>query len=270
MGRIFDCLYGQGNRSALELAQIGQKAENLYFGKPCGLMDQTACASGGAVAIDFADPSAPLVREIRFEPEKAGFILCVVNTRGSHADLTPDYAAIPAEMKAAAAFFGKETLREVEEDALRGRIGELRGALGDRAVLRSLHFFSENRRVLGMEAALAEVNAAQDLPGKQEALGRYLALVNESGDSSWELLQNIYSPRNPQAQGVALALALSRGFLAGQGACRVHGGGFAGTIQAYIPRDALEPYRREMEKVFGEGAVTPLRIRPAGAMELFA
>jgi galactokinase len=165
-----------------------------------------------------------------------------------------------------AAFFGKEVLRELEEDAVLGRMGELRKALGDRAVLRSLHFFSENQRVQAMGDALEAVNAEKDPREKQEALGRYLALVNESGDSSWELLQNIYSPREPAIQGLILALALSRRFLAGAGACRVHGGGFAGTIQAYIPLDALDSYRKEMESVFGEGAVTPLRIRPLGAV----
>jgi galactokinase len=268
MGKVFDCLYGQGKLSALELAQIGQKAENDYFGKPCGLMDQTACASGGAVAIDFADPLLPRVRQIRFEPESAGFALCVVNTRGSHADLTPDYAAIPGEMKAVAAFFGKEVLRELDEEAVLGRIGELRKALGDRAVLRALHFFSENQRVVSLGDALAALAVAKAPAEKRQALDRYLALVNESGDSSWELLQNIYSPRDPAVQGLSIALALSRKFLAGRGACRVHGGGFAGTIQAYIPLEALEAYRGEMEKVFGEGAVTPLRIRPLGAIEL--
>ncbi|MDR2133476.1 MAG: galactokinase, partial [Treponema sp.] len=267
-GRIFDNLYGGGKRSALELAQIGQKAENLYFGKPCGLMDQTACASGGAVAIDFEDPERPLVRQIGFDPAAAGFALCVTDTRGSHADLTPDYAAIPAEMKAVAAFFGKTVLRELDAESVLSRAAEIRGTVGDRALLRALHFFEENRRVDSMLSRLEEMNAAASSEGKQKAMGAFLGLVNQSGDSSWELLQNIYSPRNPEKQGVSLALALTRDFLAGAGACRIHGGGFAGTIQAYIPLGALNAYRSRMETFFGSGAVTALRIRPIGAAEL--
>ena len=261
--KIFDNLYCGGKRSALELAKIGQKAENLYFGKPCGLMDQAACASGGAVAIDFGDSLNPQLRGIAFDPAAAGFALCVVNTRGSHSDLTPDYAAIPAEMKAVAAFFGKEVLRELDEETLLGRVADVRAAAGDRAVLRALHFFGENRRVDAMLAALENANASP------AAMETFLALVRESGDSSWELLQNIYSPKNPGGQGVGIALALTKHFLGGSlGACRVHGGGFAGTIQAYLPLERLEDYRNLMEGVFGKGALTVLRVRPLGAAEL--
>ena len=261
LGRIFDGLYGGGNRSALELAQIGQIAENAYFGKPCGLEDQIACASGGAVAIDFGDPALPLIRQIRFEPEAAGYALCVVDTHGSHADLTADYAAIPAEMKAVAGLFGKEVLRELAPEQVLDRAAEIRKTAGDRALLRALHFFDENKRVDAMLAALGNND-----------IGTFLDLVNRSGDSSVALLQNIYSPRQPAEQGVSVALALTRDFIAaeagGAGACRVHGGGFAGTIQAYMPLDRMDAYRRRMEGVFGAGAVTGLRIRPAGAEEL--
>ena len=258
IGKIFDSLYGDGKTSALELAKIGQKAENLYFGKPCGLMDQTACATGGAVAIDFEDPDNPQVKGIGFDPASAGFALCIVNTKGSHADLTADYAAIPTEMKAAASFFGKQVLRELDERTFFSRLPDLRGAVGDRAILRAMHFFSENRRVDAMLAALH---------GK--AIDTFLALVRESGDSSWELLQNIYSHKKLTEQGMGLALALTKNFLAvGEGACRVHGGGFAGTIQAYIPMERLIDYRNLMEGVFGIGALTVLRIRPSGAIEL--
>jgi galactokinase len=262
LGRIFDGLYGGGRRSALELAQIGQIAENRYFGKPCGLEDQVACASGGAVAIDFADPARPLIRQIRFEPEAAGYALCVVDTHGSHADLTADYAAIPAEMKAVARFFGREVLRELSLEQVLDRAAEIRAAAGDRALLRAIHFFNENQRVEAMLAAL-----------ENKAINRFLDLVNQSGDSSAELLQNIYSPQQPAEQGVSTALALTRNFIAaeaaGAGACRVHGGGFAGAIQAYIPLDCMGAYRRRMEGVFGAGAVTGLRIRRVGAEELF-
>jgi galactokinase len=271
-GTIFDQIYGGGVRSALEIAQIGQKAENAYFGKPCGLMDQTACASGGAVAIDFADPARPQVKQIRFDPEAAGYALCVVNTHGSHADLTPDYAAIPNEMKAVAGFFGKAVLGGLDRESVLARAADIRKQTGDRALLRALHFFDENERVDAMTEALEA--AAKPGGPHTRTIENFLKLVNESGDSSWELLQNIYPPHRPAEQGLSLALALTRRFLrtgrsAGfRGACRVHGGGFAGAIQAYIPLDMLEAYRTETEAVFGAGSVTVLRIRPVGAAEL--
>ena len=283
--KIFDNLYGGGKRSALTLAQMGQKAENVYFGKPCGLMDQTACASGGAVAIDFGDPKNPQVRGINFDLAAAGYALCVIDTKGNHADLTPDYAAIPTEMKAAAAFFGKTVLRELDEETLMAHIPELRKAAGDRAVLRAIHFYDENRKVDAMLHALEIMNAlpAQaPLAKREEAIEPFLALVRDSGDSSWELLQNVFSTQNPGEQGVSVALALTKKFLAAhggkgvshgtchgtQGACRVHGGGFAGTIQAYIPLDSLAEYRSLMDGIFGKGALTVLRIRPKGAIEV--
>ncbi|MDR3284292.1 MAG: galactokinase [Treponema sp.] len=270
-GKIFDTLYGQGNRSALDLAQIGQEAENTYFGKPCGLMDQTACASGGVVAIDFADSSAPTIKSVNFDPTSCGYALCVVNTRGSHADLTPDYAAIPEEMKAVARLFGKTVLRELDKAAVLARAPEVRRDLGDRALLRTLHFFAENRRVEVMGRIIEDL-ASVTVPVVSRCLmGNFLDLVRESGDSSWELLQNCYSPPNPREQGVPVALALTRQFLSDrchEGACRVHGGGFAGTIQAYIPLDRFDAYKAALEAVFGEGAVTRLRIRSIGAAEL--
>ncbi|MDR1179609.1 MAG: galactokinase [Spirochaetales bacterium] len=271
LGRIFDCLYGDGKRSALEIARIGQIAENLFFGKPCGLMDQAACASGGAVAIDFANSEAPVLRRINFDPAAAGCVLCVVNTRGSHADLTPDYAAIPAEMKAAAAFFGKSMLSELDRETVLAGASELRKAAGDRALLRAIHFFDENERVDAMAAALDAMDKAGGTGERQRALDRYLELVNESGDSSWELLQNVYSPRHLEVQGLSTALALTKNFFRKnkvRGASRVHGGGFAGTIQVYLPLDTLTAYRTMIETVFGPGSVTALRIRPLGSIEL--
>lgn len=284
--KIFDKLYGKGKLTALEIAQIGQKAENEYFGKPCGLMDQCACAFGGAIAIDFADPAKPLVKQIDFDFETLGYALCVVNTRGSHADLTADYAAIPEEMKAIARHFGKDVLREVDGRLLTSYAAELRAKLGDRAVLRALHFYNENERVEDMRMLLEEVakrltQLSPDLepPASESILAetraaieqRYFELVRRSGASSWELLQNVYAPKNPREQGVSLALALTQGFFDQKkirGACRVHGGGFAGTIQVYIPLEALEAYRQSMEAVFGVGALTVLRIRPVGVAEL--
>jgi galactokinase len=268
--KIFDCLYDGGKRGAVELAQIGQRAENVHFGKPSGLMDQAASASGGAVAIDFADPAAPLVRSIGFDPRSAGCVLCVVNTRGSHADLTPDYAAIPGEMNAVARYFGKSFLREIDLAMVLSNAADIRTAAGDRALLRAIHFFNENRRAGAMAEALESLNAAG--PERKRAIMiQYLDLVNESGASSWELLQNIYSPQNPAAQGVSVALALSKELFRGYGvpaACRVHGGGFAGTIQSYVPVELFDDYRARMEAVFGPGAVTEIRIRPIGAAEL--
>ena len=276
---IFDSLYGEGktssaNFSALELAQIGQIAENVYFGKPCGLMDQIACAAGGAVAIDFADEKNPIVTKINFDPSSAGYTLCVVNTGGSHADLTADYASIPNEMKAVASFFGKSVLGELDKETLLSRAAEIRKAHGDRAILRALHFFDENARVDAMADALQKMDSADLSAAKKTAFEIYLDLVNESGDSSWKLLQNVYSPGSPANQGITTALSLTKEFLRKQkpgihqGACRVHGGGFAGTIQVYIPTETLEKYRACMEAIFGANCVTPLQIRSHGAIEL--
>jgi len=266
VAKIFDCLYQGGKRSALELAQISQKAENDFFGKPCGLMDQAASACGGAAFIDFADPGAPLLKKIPFDPLAGGFALCVVNTRGNHANLTPDYAAIPREMKEVARFFGKEFLRELDLSQVLSAAPEIRKAAGDRALLRAIHFFNEDRRAAEMAALLERAGG-----GPPSAMPEFLELVNESGNSSWELLQNIYSPGAPREQGLSLALAVSSEFFRSSGmkaACRVHGGGFAGTIQAYVPVDALEDYRSRMEALFGDGSLSQLRIRQPGAVEI--
>ena len=276
--KIFDDLFCGGKRSAIELAKIAQKAENVYFGKPCGLMDQIACASGGAAAIDFKDIKNPELKKINFNPAAAGIALCVVDTRGKHSSLTPDYAAIPGEMKNVAAFFGKTVLRDLDEEIFMSSLAELRKITGDRAILRAIHFFNENKRLDAMLAALEKLNS---LPPEantgeiEEALGIFLDLVKKSGDSSMELLQNIYSTNNPSRQGLSLALALTREFLNRNGSanhvngvCRVHGGGFAGTIQAYVPTEKLEDYRKLMEGLFGKGALTVLRIRPLGAIEI--
>ncbi|MDR1428984.1 MAG: galactokinase [Spirochaetaceae bacterium] len=273
---IFDRLSGGGRLDSLEIAKIGQWAENEYFGKPSGLMDQAACASGGAVSIDFEETENPKVTAVPFNPEAAGFALCVVDTRGSHAGLTPDYAAIPSEMKAIAGFFGKSVLRETSRQELLGHCGELRARFGDRALLRALHFFAENDRVSLMTRALEDLNAETDRAAKGKIMERFLGLVNQSGLSSSAMLQNIYSIKRPKEQGVSLALALTGDFLENQaragrtvnGASRVHGGGFAGTIQAYIPLESLPAYTEKMEAVFGRGTVTPLTIRPIGAAEI--
>lgn len=278
-GKIFDGLYGGAALSAIELAKIAQNAENRYYGKPSGLMDQAASASGGAVAIDFAKPDPEVIR-MEFDPERAGYALCVVNTGGNHADLTSDYGAVPAEMREVAAFFSAPNLREAGREALTYALADHRQArsvrerCGDRAILRALHFFDENDRVDEMRKILERFNALSEQNKKEinETFSLFLQTVNESGASSWELLQNIYPPGNPQEQGIALALTITRYFAAEVGksriACRVHGGGFAGAIQAYIPQACLDEYRQTMEAVFGSGAVTVLKIRSLGAAEL--
>ncbi|MCL2196567.1 MAG: galactokinase [Treponema sp.] len=269
--RIFDSLYGEGKMSAIEIAQISQIAENMYFGKPCGLMDQIACAAGGAASIDFANAAYPNIKNINFDPAQAGYSLCIVNTGGSHADLTADYASIPAEMKSAAALFGKSVLRELDKETVISRAADIRKKLGDRALLRAIHFFDENARVESMTSLLIEMENASSGAEKQSLFTKYLDLVNESGNSSCELLQNIFSLNNPKSQGIAAALAFTKDFLQKRklkGAYRVHGGGFAGTIQAYIPMEAMNAYRSFMEAVFGGKTVTELRIRHEGAIEI--
>jgi galactokinase len=255
-GSIFNHLYAGGKYTPLQIAQMAQRVENNYFGKPCGLMDQAASAIGGAVMLDFADNDNPLVEAIPFDPEALGYALCVVDTKGSHADLTPDYAAIPLEMKAVANFFGKNFLREIDSADMFANISSLRKKAGDRAVLRAIHFFNENDRVTAMADAI-----------KTASMGKYLSLVAESGASSFEVLQNCYSLQKPTEQGIPLALALTKKFSA-DAICRVHGGGFAGTIQVYLPCDAIAAYKTFMEKVFGSGAVTTLKIRAVGTAEL--
>ncbi len=238
-----------------ELANIGQFAENEYFGKPSGLMDQMASALGGVTAIDFGDPAAAKVELLRFDPAEYGYSLVIVATGGSHADLTDDYASIPYEMKQAAAVLGRTRLAGTSRAELLSKAALIRRNCGDRAFLRAWHFATETERPRILSAAIE----AKDIEA-------YLSAIRASGDSSAKYLQNIFSPRAPGEQGLMVALALTEDFLAGEGACRVHGGGFAGTIQAYIPTARLNGYRSLMEPVFGAGSVFPLRIRPYGVV----
>lgn len=258
LGTIFNSLYNDDRFSTTELAIMGQEAENIHFGKPSGLMDQIACANGGIVEIDFRNPAQPAITPVAIDFADYGYDLVITTTGGNHADLTADYASIPAEMKAVARFFGKEALREVSEIQFMNSIGELRKTLGnDRAIIRAGHFFAENRRVDSMAAALRD----KDIPS-------YLALVRGTGDSSFKFLQNIFSPKAPAGQGIALACAMTDAFLRGEGACRVQGGGFAGTIEAYIPCDRTAEYFAFMEKTFGKDCCTTLAIRNLPTMRI--
>ena len=249
---ILDGLYNGFVVDAKTRAVIAQKVENVYFGKPCGLMDQMASSVGGMVTIDFKEQDAK-VEAIACDFAAKGYALCVVNTGGDHGDLTDDYAAIRKEMEAVAAHFGKHVLREVELETVESHVGELRRACGDRAVLRALHYYDENARVLEQAAAIR----GGDLPAFFDA-------VKRSGDSSWKLLQNVYA-RSTEEQ-MAMGIELSRRFLHGDGVQRVHGGGFAGTIQAYVPLDRLDDYKKLMEDAFGPGSCTALMVRPEGAV----
>lgn len=257
IGTIFNHLYNDGTISKIHLAQIGQYAENTFFKKPCGLMDQVACASGGIVAIDFQDPASPQVDRVTYDFANAGYSLMVVDTGGSHADLTAEYAAVPDEMRGLARALGAESCRGVTTEELIQSIRNLRRDVGDRAVLRALHFMEENRRVERQTEAL-----------RLHRTDQYLSLVRQSGDSSWRLLQNCYPSGATREQPVALGLAITEDFLQGHGAFRVHGGGFAGTIQAYVPHEVTEHYIQTMEWIFGEGCVTPLRVRQEETMQI--
>lgn len=255
IGAIFGGEYNDNSLDAVEIAKISQYAENVFFGKPCGLMDQTACAVGSAITIDFKDPTAPVVNKVAFDLAKHGFALCITDTKGSHADLTDDYAAIRSEMESVAAFFGKKVLREVNEDDLFANLSAVREKLGDRACLRAIHFFAECRR-----AAVLYQDVADD------RFDDFLSDIIQGGHSSFEYNQNAYSIKHPAQQGVSLGLAVSQRLLTGKGAWRLQGGGFAGTIQAFVPVDMLDEYKSALEAVFGEGACYVLNVRNYGAV----
>lgn len=257
VGTMLNHLYNGGAISAVEVAQIGQFAENFYFGKPSGLMDQTASSVGGFVAIDFKDPAHPIVEKVDFDFAHSGYALCIVDTGGNHADLTSDYADIPPEMIQVATICGKKVLREVDENVFYSKLPQIRKEAGDRAALRAIHFFADNLK------AKQEADALR--AGDFET---FKQLIIASGASSFQYLQNVYTTKNPSEQGLSLALALSEKLLAGRGAWRVHGGGFAGTIQAFVPDDLLDSYRKEIEAVFGEGKCHVLSIRPVGGILL--
>lgn len=242
IGRILNGLFADNAVSAIEIAQIGQYAENVYYGKPSGLMDQMASSVGGLVFIDFADPKKPVVEKVDYDFAHSGYTLCTIDSGADHADLTDEYAAMPIGMKQVAKFFGKEVLREVSEAEFYAKIADVRKETGDRAVLRAIHFFAENRRVQMQVRAL-----------KNDNFAAFLNYVNESGNASWELLQNVTPLGATAHQEMALTLALCRKLLGGEGAVRVHGGGFAGTVLVFVPNDKFGSFKTVIESGLGKG-----------------
>ena len=255
---ILNHLYNDGSISDVEIAKIAQFAENEYFGKPCGLLDQMTSSVGGFITIDFEDPSKPVINKVDFDFASCGHALCIVDTGGNHADLTDDYTSIRKEMESAAEVFGKSVLREVDEDELMRNISLVRERVNDRAVLRAMHFYAENKRVDAEIAALESGDFEQ-----------FKKLVIESGRSSYMYNQNVFTASDVEHQGVSLALAMCEYLLAGKGAWRVHGGGFAGTIQAFVPVDMLSDFCEKIEAVFSKGSCYVLSVRPFGGIKLF-
>jgi len=257
IGTIINHVFFDAKVSQAEVAQIGQYAENVFFGKPCGLMDQTASAVGNLVTIDFFEKENPVIKPVTFDFASCGHALCIIDTGADHADLTDEYAAVPGEIKAVAAYMGKEVLTEIDEADFFAKIPELRKECGDRAVMRAIHFYQENARVPKQVAAL-----------EQGDFETFLKLIKESGYSSYMYLQNVIPAGYKEHQDVALALAMCEHFLAGKGAYRVHGGGFAGTVQAFVPFEILDSFVAGMDGVLGEGACHVLSIRPQGGVEM--
>lgn len=257
MGVAMNHLFAEDKLSMVDLAKIGQYAENVFFGKPSGLMDQMGCAVGGLVSIDFKDKENPVYHHVDSDFSKAGYALCIIDSGADHADLTGDYSAIPMEMRAAAAVCGKEVLSEVPEEEFMQKIKEVREKAGDRAVLRAVHYYADCARVEKQVAALEE----GDFAG-------FLNLITESGHSSFEFLQNVSTYHKFDDQPVAYALAAAQHALKGKGAVRVHGGGFAGTIQAFVPVSEVEEFRREVDRALFEGSCRVTGIRPLGGAVL--
>lgn len=250
-------LYNDGKVDPVEIAKISQWSENVYFGKPCGLLDQMACSVGGFVSIDFEDTSKPVINKIDFDFAASGHSLCIVDTKGSHSDLTDDYAAVRSEMENVAGFFGKKVLRECSKEDVMANAGKIASKLNERAVIRALHYYGENERVLKQAKALSEND-----------FETFKSLIIESGRSSYMYNQNVYTCKKPTNQPLSLALAVSEQILSGEGAWRVHGGGFAGTIQAFVPDAAVEKYTSAMKSIFGDDSCYVLSIRPFGGVSL--
>ena len=257
MGTICNELFFEGKLTPVEIAQIGQWAENVYFGKPCGLMDQMASSVGGMVFIDFKDPSKPVVEQLDFDFAAAGHALCIVDSGADHAGMTGEYAAVPGELKALCALFGKEVLRDIPEEEFFAQLPRIRHQVPDRAILRAIHVYQENKRVLTQAEAL-----------RNNDFDTFLALVKESGRSSWMYCQNIVPAGAVEHQDMAIALALCDTLLGNRGAYRVHGGGFAGTVQAFVPLDMLDAFKAGIEAVLGKGCCHVLSIRSQGGISV--
>ncbi len=257
VSNIVNGLFNSGAADAISIAKYSQFAEREYFGKPCGLLDQMASSVGGFTYADFNDPQNPVVEKINLDLSTSGHTLCVVDTGGNHANLTQDYADITLECKAVSECLGVEFLRDADQDRFYQNLAEIREKCGDRAILRAMHVFNENKRVQTQKTAL-----------KRGDFNTFFVTVKRSGESSYDLLQNVYSPSNPKVQAISLALALTKRFLNGRGAYRVHGGGFAGTIQCYIPNKMFENYKNMIEAVFGENSCVPLFVRAVGGYEI--
>ena len=257
VGTIINHMFFDGKATQPEVAMIGQYAENVFFGKPCGLMDQMASSVGNLITIDFFDKENPVIESVDFDFASCGHALCIIDSGADHADLTDEYAAVPGEIKAVAACFGKEVLTQIAEEDFYARIPELRKSCGDRAVMRAIHFYQENARVPKQVAALNT--------GDFDA---FLSLVKQSGYSSYMYLQNVIPAGYKQHQDVAVSLALCEHYLAGKGAYRVHGGGFAGTVQAFVPFEILDSFKAGIDAALGEGACHILSIRPQGGVEM--
>ncbi len=258
VGTILNALFANNEISAVKLAQIGQYAENVYFGKPCGLLDQTACSVGAMVSIDFADNEKPIVNKVEFDFSKTNHALCIIDTGADHANLTHEYAAITVEMKKVANYFGKEFLNDVSKDEFIKEIKNVRKEVkNDRAILRAMHYFNETERAKKEAEAL-----------RNDDFEEFLALVNESGRSSYMYLQNVYASSEPTMQAVSLALCICDDVLGRRGAFRVHGGGFAGTIQAFVPFDLLDEFKNRIENTFGKGMCHILSVRPFGGLKI--
>lgn len=257
IGTVIDTFFNCGKTDAVGIAKIGQYAENEFFGKKSGLMDQTVCAVGSTVYIDFNDTASPVVTSANCDLDKFGYSLFITDTKGSHADLSDDYSAVPEEMFEVAKLLGHEYLRACDENEFFEKLPQLRGKCSDRALLRAGHFFAENKRA-GIAAKAIESGA----------IAHFLDIIKKSGRSSAMWLQNLYSPKAPDEQGITLALSVSERTLRGAGACRVHGGGFAGTIQAFVPNELSDVYRNAMDALFGEGSCKKLKIRNAGGIKI--
>lgn len=254
---ILNHLYNDGKISPVEIAKISQYAENVHFGKPCGLLDQMACSVGGFVTIDFENPESPVIKKVDFDFSSCGHSLCIVDTKGSHSDLTDEYAAVRKEMESVAEYFGKKVLRQVNKEDVIKNAGDISKKISERAVLRALHYFGENEKVDRLVSALDEKD-----------FEKFKAVIIESGYSSYMYNQNVYATKNPLNQPLSLALAVSEDLLKGKGAWRVHGGGFAGTIQAFVPDNMLSQYKALMNGIFGEGSCYVLSIRPFGGVKI--